>query len=72
MTRQPVSSSNVASVGYEANEFQSGTLEVEFTSGAVYQYTGVPQREFDSLIHAVSVGKYLRSNITGRYPSTKL
>ena len=37
MYRIPVSSSNLASVGYEG-----GILEIEFKSGSVYQYSGVP------------------------------
>ena len=39
MYRQPVSSSNLASVGYDAS---SMTLEVGFNNGSVYQYYNVP------------------------------
>lgn len=64
MDRVPVTSSNVASVGYEQ---QSATLKVEFLDGAVYQYFDVPEAEFESLLGAGSVGSYLNANIKGRY-----
>lgn len=64
MERSPVSSSNVESVGYEED---SETLEVEFKNGALYQYFDVPQRIFDGLISADSVGGYLAQNIKGVY-----
>ena len=35
MIRQPVSSSNIRSIGYDS---MSSTLEIEFHSGGVYQY----------------------------------
>ena len=38
MIRQPVSSSNIRSIGYDS---ESNTLEIEFHSGGVYQYFGV-------------------------------
>ncbi len=64
MDRVPVTSSTVASVGYEQ---QSATLEVEFLDGAVYQYFDVPEAEFEGLRDAGSVGGYLNTNIKGRY-----
>ncbi len=64
MNRTPVSSSNVASVGYEQNTM---TLEVEFTNGSVYQYFDVPMIEYHNLIGAESVGRYLNQNIKASY-----
>lgn len=69
MERTPVTSSNICSIGYDA---ESQVLEVEFNSGAIYQYSGVPSGEFESLMNADSKGKYLGANIKGRYPFTKL
>ena len=40
MERQYVSSSNIASIGYDPD---NQVLEIEFLSGAVYQYYDVPQ-----------------------------
>ncbi|MFR4634095.1 MAG: KTSC domain-containing protein [Blautia faecis] len=59
----PVSSSNISSIGY-----QSGTLYVSFHSGGLYAYSGVPESIYRELMSASSHGKYLASQIKGRYP----
>lgn len=64
MNRTPVSSSSVASVGYDAHTM---TLEVEFTSGSVYQYFDVPESEHQALVSASSVGGYLNRIIKTSY-----
>jgi hypothetical protein len=69
MERIPVSSSNIRSIGYEPD---SMTLEVEFNSGAVYQYQGVPQSEFDALMGAGSKGAHFNAHIKNRYPTVKV
>jgi hypothetical protein len=55
MERVPVSSSNLASVGYDAG---SATLEVEFNHGGIYQYSGVPDEIHQGLMNAGSHGTY--------------
>lgn len=55
MERVPVSSSNLASVGYDAN---NAVLEVEFNHGGVYQYSGVPEEIHQGLMTAGSHGSY--------------
>ena len=69
MDRTPVSSSNISAIGYDSD---SEMLEVEFTNGAVYSYSGVPLGEYDSFMNADSKGKYLHANIKGHYPYVKL
>lgn len=69
MERTPVTSSNVCSVGYDAD---SQTLEVEFNNGAVYQYSGVPEYEYTGLMDADSKGSRMHSHIKNQYPCTKL
>ena len=64
MERIGVDSSNLVSVGYDEG---SGTLEIEFYHGAVYQYFGVPPEEHRALMDAGSHGKYLAAKIKGRY-----
>jgi hypothetical protein len=64
MNREPVSSSNVASVGYDPLTM---ILEVEFLNGAVYQYFDVPEDEYAGLVSADTVGGYLNHNVKGRY-----
>lgn len=69
MERTPVSSSDIASIGYDED---NQILEVEFNSGSVYQYSGVPSSEYDGIMSADSKGKYLHANIKNRYPFVKL
>lgn len=64
MNRIPVDSSNVESVGYDED---SSTLQVEFKDGSTYQYFDVPQRTFEELRDAASVGGYLAAQIKGVY-----
>lgn len=52
------------SVGYEA---RSRILEIEFDSGAVYQYLGVPARMYEQLIAAESKGRYFNREIRDSY-----
>jgi hypothetical protein len=56
MPRQPIKSSNISSIGYDA---ASSTLEVEFTTNAVYQYYNVPRSVYEGLMNAKSHGSYL-------------
>ena len=64
MNRTPVNSSNVASVGYEA---ESSTLEVEFTNGNLYQYFDVPAAVFESVMASPSIGTALNQAVKGQY-----
>jgi hypothetical protein len=58
--RIPVESSNLTSVGYDR---QSSILEVEFRSGGIYQYFGVPEHIYEGLISAGSKGSYFHQHI---------
>lgn len=69
MNRQPVTSSNIASIGYDAD---SQTLEIEFLNGGVYQYFDVPQHVHQELMNASSHGQYLAQNIKGVYRFSKV
>jgi hypothetical protein len=60
MDRLPVSSSTLASVGYDLD---TATLEVEFQNGAVYQVFGVPEEVFQGLLAAPSKGSYYYHHI---------
>lgn len=65
MRRQPVQSSAISSVGYDPG---SEVLEVEFSSGAVYDYFGVPPGVYRSLLKAPSKGQYVSRRIRDRFP----
>ena len=68
MEREPVTSSNVVSLGYDAN---TETLEVEFKNG-IYQYYNVPQTIYEQMIAADSIGKFLNVYIKPMYPFAKM
>lgn len=63
MERKPVVSSMIRSIGYSPD---SETLEVEFGSGGVYQYSGVSARTYRELMDAPSIGTYFGRNIKGK------
>ena len=70
MKREPVVSSNIASIGYDEN---NNILEVEFNNGNVYEYYDVPLYEYEGLMSADSKGTYLNANIKkGGYRYSKL
>ncbi|MBI5374534.1 MAG: KTSC domain-containing protein [Candidatus Schekmanbacteria bacterium] len=70
MNRTPVSSSNLASVGYDPVNF---ILEIEFHNGGIYQYFNVPESEFNGLMGAESHGKYFDGYIKkGGYSFKKI
>lgn len=69
MNRQAVTSSNIASIGYDAS---SQTLEVEFLNGSVYQYFDVPQHIYNGIMSADSHGQYIAQNIKGVYRYSKI
>jgi len=69
MNRTSVGSSNIRSVGYDA---ASQTLEVEFHSGGVYQYSGVPEIIYQGFMRAASKGSYFHDHIKGRYPDRQV
>jgi hypothetical protein len=60
MTRRPVTSEVLRSVGYAA---ASSTLEIEFTTGTVYRYFGVPIAVHTALMEAESHGTYFNENV---------
>ena len=69
MQHTPVSSSNLASVGYDPD---TQTLEVTFKDGSTYAYAGVPASAYDGLMASDSLGSYLHRHIKSRYAVTKL
>ena len=69
MKRAPVSSSNLCSVGYDP---ASKTLEIEFHSGGIYQYTGVAETSYRQLMAAPSLGKFFHAHIKDVYPTTRV
>ncbi len=69
MTRTPVNSSNLSSVGYNS---ETETLEIEFHSGGVYQYFNVPKSIHTGLMNAGSKGSYHNQYIKNSYQYRKV
>jgi KTSC domain len=69
MRRRQVNSSSLRSVGYDS---RSRILEIEFHSGSVYQYSGVPRAELDELLAQDSLGAYFNEHIRDVYPCARV
>jgi hypothetical protein len=69
MERKPVTSSNIASIGYDEN---TSTLEIEFLNNSIYQYFDVPLHIYQGLMQADSHGQFLAQNIKGVYRYSKV
>lgn len=67
MYRIPVDSSNIKSVGFDAN-----TLEIEFHSGGIYQYYDVPTDVYHYFMNASSKGKFFHLFIRDKYRCVRL
>ena len=67
--RAPVSSTNIASIGYDENQM---VLEIEFLNGRVYRYEGVPEYVFRNFLNASSKGRFFHSNIRNVYPYSRI
>lgn len=65
MERTKLASTSVASAGYDA---ATSVLEIEFSSGRIYQFDGVPKGVFDWLLRTPSKGSYVSRMINDRYP----
>lgn len=64
MERTSVHSSNIASIGYDA---ENKLLEVEFKGGGVYQYLDVPKEMHEQLLMAKSIGGFFSGAVRPRY-----
>jgi hypothetical protein len=69
MRRDPVSSSDIESIGYDEG---TQTLEIEFKRGSAYQYFAVPREVYEAMMASSSCGKFFYSNIKDNYSSSKV
>lgn len=60
-----VESTTLATVAYDKAR---GLLQLEFRSGAIYQYFGVAAAVHEALLGAPSKGNYFNRFIRGRFP----
>jgi len=67
MSWQEIKSSNVARARYT-----DGDMEVEFKGGSLYRYKDVPEKVFNGLLKAESVGRFLTSEIKDKFDYVKI
>ena len=69
MERQNVDSSMIRSIGYD---FDNQVLEVEFNSGAVWQYYDFPEYLWYEFESSDSKGKFFHREIKDQYSESRV
>lgn len=69
MQREPVTSSVIASLGYDD---EARVLEVEFHTGRVYQYFLVPRALYENLLRADSKGSFFNLEVKPHFEAVEL
>ena len=69
MTRVDLQSTSLNAATYQD---QSASLELEFRSGAIYCYRGVPEQVYQELLSAESKGRYFNQHIRNRFTYVKI
>jgi len=69
MKRQAVKSSNIKSIGFDTN---LSALEIEFHTGSIYRYSGVPVLVYQRLMSAPSKGRFFTAHIKDQYRCTRV
>jgi hypothetical protein len=69
MNRTAIASPGIAQVGYEEG---SGTLEIEFVSGKIYQFYNVPLELYDQLMSSSYKELCYERNILERFPYQRI
>lgn len=69
MTRLPIASDMMSSVGYDA---LAAVLEVEFRNGSVYEYKAVPREEYEALLRATSKGQFFNARLRKAFAFTRI
>ncbi|AFY96503.1 KTSC domain-containing protein [Chamaesiphon minutus] len=65
----PAHSTMAAQVGYD---YEREILQIEFNSGAVYQYSEVEPELWEDLQSTDSIGSFYNQEIKGYYPSARI
>ena len=69
MERKNVNSGTIRSVGYDIRE---QVLEIEFTSGSIYQYSRVSPEIHRKLIAAPTIGSFFKNNIEEEFTAKRI
>ena len=67
--RLSVKSRILRSVGYDDS---TKILEIEFSSGYVYQYSGVPPKIYADLMHSDEIGKFFSEKIRPKFQTKQV
>ena len=69
MERASINSTMITSIGYDSS---TGTLEIEYKDGSVWQYYDFPETMWNEFQYAESQGKYWHRNIKGRFVEARV
>ncbi|MCJ8278666.1 MAG: KTSC domain-containing protein [Rivularia sp. ALOHA_DT_140] len=65
----PVASTMASAIGYDS---ENEVLQIEFNSGAVYQYSDIDEDTFEDLYSSDAIGRYYNQYIKGKYQSERI
>ena len=65
----PVASTMASAIGYDS---ENEVLQIEFNSGAVYQYSDIDEDTFEDLYASDAIGRYYNQYIKGKYQSERI
>ena len=65
----PVASTMASAIGYDS---ENEVLQIEFNSGAVYQYSDIDEDTFEDLYASDAIGRYYNQYIKGKYQSQRI
>lgn len=73
MDWKPVESSNIEAVAWRKGGpgGMEGTLSVKFIKSGIYHYLDVPEKIFNDLLEAKSVGRFFAENVKGKFEYVK-
>jgi hypothetical protein len=69
MERKRLNASNIRSAGYDS---RSRVLEIEFSNGGIFQYSGVSDEVYRRLMNAPSPGSFFRDEIEESFTGKRI
>jgi hypothetical protein len=69
LERLPVKSRILRSIGYDES---TKILEIEFHTGLVYQYLGVPPKVYADLMRSSEIGKYFSEKVRPKFQTKQV
>ena len=63
------SSSNVERIGYDKEQQK---FYVDFKKSGTYQYSGFPETKWNEALDAPSIGKFVATEVKGKFESVKV